>query len=88
MSRVTKKNVTPQVLRTARAWLDWTAVDLAEKADVGVASVRRFESGKNIRLDTMDALIGAIEAEGLRLDLIDNGIYIRPANDTDTRDCA
>ena len=40
--------MTPQQCRMARAGLRWTIDDLAREAELGRATVARFESGKSI----------------------------------------
>lgn len=38
--------ITPSQCRAARGLLNWTQDDLAEKAQVGVVTIRQFERGK------------------------------------------
>lgn len=40
------KALTSKDVKAARAYLDWTAVDLAEKAGVSIDTIRSFESGR------------------------------------------
>ena len=35
----------PEQSRAARAWLNWSQADLAEKAGVGLSTIRDFEKG-------------------------------------------
>ncbi len=51
--------------RAARALLDWTAQKLADKAGVGVATVRRYEAGASIAEPTMAAIEGALSLAGI-----------------------
>jgi transcriptional regulator with XRE-family HTH domain len=51
--------------RAARALLDWSAQDLADHAAVGVATVRRFESGSIVAAASLDAMIGALRGAGI-----------------------
>jgi ribosome-binding protein aMBF1 (putative translation factor) len=34
------------IVRTARALLDWSQVDLATRADIALATLKRFEKGR------------------------------------------
>lgn len=47
--------------RAGRALLGWSAVELAASAKVGVATVRRFESGQPVQPASINALQGALE---------------------------
>lgn len=40
-------NLLPEQCRAARALLDWTQADLAEKADVSRSTIRDFEGGRH-----------------------------------------
>lgn len=54
--------LTPQLCRTARAWLDWTQEDLAKVAKVGITTIRDFE--RNARKpfpETIDKLTEALK---------------------------
>jgi transcriptional regulator with XRE-family HTH domain len=53
--------------RAARALLDWSAQQLAEYAGVGVATVRRFESGSTVADTSVDAMTKALNAAGISL---------------------
>jgi transcriptional regulator with XRE-family HTH domain len=53
--------------RAARALLDWSAQQLAEHAGVGVATVRRFESGSTVADASVDAMTKALVAAGISL---------------------
>jgi transcriptional regulator with XRE-family HTH domain len=60
--------LSPEQSRAARAWLDWSQDDLAERANVGVSTVRQFEKGNRVPFaNNLEALRRAIEAGGLRL---------------------
>lgn len=67
MTSVTAETITPQLVKAARALLDWTAADLAEKCSVGVSTVRVFESGGSVRLVSREAIFGALISEGVVL---------------------
>lgn len=51
--------------RAARALLDWSAQRLADEARVGVATVRRYESGAAIADASMLAIEKALGAAGI-----------------------
>lgn len=59
--------LTPDACRAARALLRWGVRDLAEHANVGVASVARYEAGDPLRQDTIDKLQEAFEANGVEI---------------------
>lgn len=56
-------------MRAARAFLRWTANDLAKAANVGVMTVRRAESEdgvpKNMLVNNIDAIRRALESAGV-----------------------
>lgn len=49
--------LTPTHCKMARAALDWSAKTLADKANVGVNTINRFEQGK----DTLASTVAKIE---------------------------
>lgn len=51
--------------RAARALLDWSAQTLADKAGVGVATVRRYEAGASVAATSLDAMRDALVAAGI-----------------------
>ncbi|WP_426256847.1 helix-turn-helix domain-containing protein [Sphingomonas sp. DC2300-3] len=51
--------------RAARALLDWTAQDLADRAGIGVATVRRFESASGVAPQSVEAMIAALRSAGI-----------------------
>jgi transcriptional regulator with XRE-family HTH domain len=51
----------------ARAALGWTTAQLAEKADVGVNTINRFERGDDARVSSVDKMRAALETEGVSL---------------------
>lgn len=58
----------PEQCRAARGWLGWTQQELADKAGVGLSTLRAFESGQRAPIrNNLDALRRAIEAAGVRL---------------------
>ncbi len=57
-----------QQLRAARAMLNWTQSELAERSGVSLPSIKRLEVGEGplqIRLDTLRKLSVALEAAGV-----------------------
>lgn len=63
------KGLTPAYLRTARALLNWSAEALAQKADVGVVTVRRAETVKGfiekMQPETAEKIVRALEKAGV-----------------------
>ncbi|WP_037522975.1 helix-turn-helix domain-containing protein [Sphingomonas sp. Mn802worker] len=59
--------MSPDQCRAARALLGWSAQDLASAAGLGLATVKRFESGQLVQTVTVQALRNAVEAAGLVL---------------------
>jgi transcriptional regulator with XRE-family HTH domain len=55
----------PVHLRMARAALGWTLKDLADKADVNLNTVSRYEAGFEILTGTMLKLEDVLRAEGV-----------------------
>jgi Helix-turn-helix. len=51
--------------RAARALLDWSAQRLAQRAGVGVATVRRYEAGSAIAAASMNAMESALKEAGI-----------------------
>ncbi|WCS28326.1 transcriptional regulator [Methylobacterium sp. NMS14P] len=62
------EEITPGQVRAARAFLRWSAHDLAEAASLGIATIRRAE-GQEDRLGVTaanaKALRSALEAQGI-----------------------
>ncbi|NIA68493.1 helix-turn-helix transcriptional regulator [Pelagibius litoralis] len=55
-------------LRAARALLDWTQQDLADRSGISSRSIKRLETGEGllaIRLDTLEKLQAALESAGV-----------------------
>jgi len=68
-SRFDPKLLRADQIRAARALLGWSAQDLADKADLGVATVRRAEWSKGpltINEANTRAIIRVIENAGVR----------------------
>jgi transcriptional regulator with XRE-family HTH domain len=72
--------ITPIQSRMARAALKWGVRDLAQHANVGVATVVRFESGKPVIPATLAVMQRALEEVGVRF-TADGGVVppTRPA---------
>ena len=55
-------------IRAARAILRWTALDLAQAAEIGVATIRRLEVTEGVpasQVKTLDAIQRAFEQAGI-----------------------
>jgi transcriptional regulator with XRE-family HTH domain len=53
---------------TARILLGWSAEELAQRADIGLATLKRLEAGEGVikgRYETVDKLLEAVEAAGI-----------------------
>jgi len=57
--------MTPTQCKMARVALGWSARDLAQRARVGVNTVKRFESGKPANVSTVTLIEQAFEAAGI-----------------------
>jgi predicted transcriptional regulator len=58
--------LTSEQCRAARALLDWSQGDLAEKAGVGIVTVRQLEAGTHEpRRATLDVIRRALETAGV-----------------------
>ena len=61
-----RMTITPEQCRAARGLLDWSQQDLAEKARVGVVTVRQLEADTHEpRRATLDVIRRALEAAGV-----------------------
>ncbi|MEQ8369200.1 MAG: helix-turn-helix transcriptional regulator [Alphaproteobacteria bacterium] len=55
----------PAQSRAARGWLNWTQADLAQRASVGLSTLKDFESGKRTPIaNNVSALRRALEEGG------------------------
>lgn len=60
--------MTPEQSRAARGWLNWTQQDLADKASVGISTVRDFEAGRRQPIaNNIGAMRRVIEEAGVEL---------------------
>jgi transcriptional regulator with XRE-family HTH domain len=58
--------ITPAQCRAARGLLDWTQQELADRARVGVVTIRQLEAGDTApRRATLDVIQRAFEAAGV-----------------------
>jgi transcriptional regulator with XRE-family HTH domain len=58
--------VSAEQCRAARALLDWSQADLAEKAGVGIVTVRQLEAGSHdARRATLQVIKHALELAGV-----------------------
>jgi transcriptional regulator with XRE-family HTH domain len=58
--------MSPEQCRAARAWLDWTIADLAERAHVGISTIRSFEGDDRTPIqNNLEAIRRALEIEGI-----------------------
>ena len=65
MAKVTAETLTPAHAKAARAFLDWTAADLATESGVGAATVRRWESGNIVRSNSVQAIYDTLVSAGI-----------------------
>jgi transcriptional regulator with XRE-family HTH domain len=60
--------MSPEQCRAARGWLDWTQQVLAERAHVGLSTVKDFEKGQRTPVpNNLTAIRTAIEDAGVKL---------------------
>jgi transcriptional regulator with XRE-family HTH domain len=57
--------ITPEQCRAARILTGLSASDLAISAGIGIASVKRFESGQSVAASTKFAIGGALTRSGV-----------------------
>jgi transcriptional regulator with XRE-family HTH domain len=59
-------NPSPEQVRAARNWLNWSQAQLAEQAKVGLSTVKDFESGKRVPIaNNLEAIRRALEGAGM-----------------------
>ena len=59
--------MSPEQVRAARNWLAWTQAELAERAKVGLSTVKDYEGGKRTPIaNNLDAIQKALEKAGVR----------------------
>lgn len=59
--------MTIEQCRMARAALKWSWDDLAKASGLSRSTVARFESGKAVASENLQAMVDAFAAEGLKL---------------------
>jgi ribosome-binding protein aMBF1 (putative translation factor) len=58
----------PEQCRAARAWLNWSQGELAEKASVGLSTVKSFEGGLRTPIaNNLTAMQRALETGGIEM---------------------
>lgn len=57
--------ITPDQCRAARVLAGLSAVDLANRAGVGIATIKRFESGQPVQSATVDTITAALVSSGI-----------------------
>ena len=63
----TEQTLAPEQCRSARAWLGWSKQDLAERAKVGLSTVKDFENGNRTPIaNNLGAIQRALEDGGVR----------------------
>lgn len=67
MAKVTALTMTPEHVKAARALLGWSAKDLSDLLDIGVATLRTFESGKDIKPKSREAIFDTLHDHGVRM---------------------
>lgn len=65
--------ITTQQSKMARAALDWGVRDLSVAAGVGINTVTRFESGRNVTVATIQKIQNALEKAGVEFLVSDGG---------------
>jgi transcriptional regulator with XRE-family HTH domain len=65
-SKVSRLMITAEQCRAARGLLDWSQAELADRAGVGIVTVRQFEAGAHEpRRATLDVIKRAFESAGV-----------------------
>ncbi len=78
--------MSPEQIRAARNWLAWTQVELADKAKVGLSTIKDFESGKRTPIaNNLEAIKRALEAGGIWFGEAEIGGPIATASQSDKR---
>ena len=59
--------MSPEQVRAARNWLSWTQAELAERAKVGLSTVKDYEGERRKPIaNNLEAIQRAFEAAGMR----------------------
>ena len=60
--------MSPEQVRAARNWLAWTQAELADRANVGLSTVKDYEGGKRTPIaNNVEAIKRALEKAGMRI---------------------
>ena len=60
--------MSPEQVKAARNWLAWTQAELAERANVGLSTVKDYESGKRAPIaNNLEAIQRALEVAGMKI---------------------
>jgi DNA-binding transcriptional regulator YiaG len=58
--------MSPEQVRAARNWLAWTQAELAERANVGLSTVKDYESAKRTPIaNNLEAIKKALQSGGI-----------------------
>lgn len=57
--------ITSDQCRAARILAGLSALDLAKRASVGIATIKRFEAGQPVQPATVEAVIAALTSAGI-----------------------
>ena len=71
--------LTPAQCRAARGLIDWSQLELAQRAAVGIVTIRQLEAGVHApRRSTLDVVRRALEAAGVEfIDENGGGVGVR-----------
>jgi transcriptional regulator with XRE-family HTH domain len=59
--------MSPEQVRAARSWLGWTQAELAEAANVGLSTVKDYESAKRTPIaNNLEAIKRVLEKAGIK----------------------
>ena len=67
--------LTKEIVKAARALLNWTQHDLASRAGIAMGTLARFEASTGMHDDTATKLILAMQQGGIDL-IIDDGMIV------------
>ncbi|WP_082487882.1 helix-turn-helix transcriptional regulator [Methylobacterium sp. Leaf89] len=59
--------MTPEQCRAARGWLEWSQQELAQRATIGLSTIRQFENGLRTPIaNNLSAMRRAFEDAGVK----------------------
>ena len=67
MSKVSATTIKANHVKAARALVGWSAEEFAELLPIGVATLRTFESGKDIKPASKAAIFDTLHKHGIRM---------------------